>query len=80
VGRAPFRSAEVRQALRQEFLSMNKEAKEAAECYASVFTGSKIKSTTTLHNTPSGTVDIVKVELLGQEFTLISAGPLFEVQ
>jgi predicted 3-demethylubiquinone-9 3-methyltransferase (glyoxalase superfamily) len=33
---------------------------------------------TTLHNTPSGTVGIFTVELLGQEFTLISAGPLFK--
>jgi predicted 3-demethylubiquinone-9 3-methyltransferase (glyoxalase superfamily) len=33
---------------------------------------------TTLHNTPSGTVEIFTVELRGQEFTLISAGPLFK--
>jgi predicted 3-demethylubiquinone-9 3-methyltransferase (glyoxalase superfamily) len=31
-----------------------------------------------LHNTPSGTVDLVTIELLGQEFTLLSAGPLFK--
>ena len=59
-------------------LWFDKEAKEAAEFYTSVFPKSKIKNTTTLHNTPSGTVDIVTVELLGQEFMLISAGPLFK--
>ena len=59
-------------------LWFDKEAKEAAEFYTSVFKGSKIINTTTLHNTPSGTTDIVTIELMGQEFTLISAGPLFK--
>lgn len=59
-------------------LWFNKEAKEAAEFYASVFPKSKIKNTTTLHNTPSGTVDVVVFELMGQEFQAISAGPLFK--
>ncbi len=54
-------------------------AKEAAKFYTSIFSkDSKIKNMTTLHNTPSGTVEIFTVELLGQEFTLISAGPLFK--
>ena len=35
-------------------------------------------NTTVLHNTPSGTVDIVTIELFHQGFTLISAGPLFK--
>ena len=59
-------------------LWFDKEAKEAAEFYTSVFKGSRIKSTTTLHNTPSDAVDVVVMELLGQEFHLISAGPLFK--
>jgi len=59
-------------------LWFDKEAKEAAGFYASVFKDSKIKSMVTLHNTPSGAVDVITVELLGQEFTLISAGPLFK--
>jgi predicted 3-demethylubiquinone-9 3-methyltransferase (glyoxalase superfamily) len=59
-------------------LWFDKEAKEAAEFYTSIFKDSKVKSTTTLHNTPSGSVDIVTIELSGQEFTLISAGPLFK--
>lgn len=59
-------------------LWFDKEAKEAAEFYTSVFKDSRIKNTTTLHNTPSGTVDVVTIELLGQEFVLFSAGPLFK--
>ncbi|HEX2169541.1 MAG TPA: VOC family protein [Nitrososphaera sp.] len=53
-------------------------AGEAARFYASVFKNSKIKNMTTLHNTPSGTVEIFTVQLLGQQFTLISAGPYFK--
>jgi predicted 3-demethylubiquinone-9 3-methyltransferase (glyoxalase superfamily) len=34
--------------------------------------------TATLHNTPSGTVDLLTMELLGTEFRLINAGPLFK--
>jgi len=59
-------------------LWFDKEAKQAAQFYTSIFKGSRIKDTTTIHNTPSGSVDIVTIELLGQEFTLISAGPLFK--
>lgn len=59
-------------------LWFDKEAKEAAEFYTSIFPKSKIKNTTTLHNTPPGSVDVVTIELLGQEFMLISAGPLFK--
>lgn len=56
----------------------DKEAKEAADFYVSVFKNSKQKNITTIHNTPSGSVDIVTIELMGQDFTLISAGPLFK--
>jgi len=59
-------------------LWFDKEAKEAAEFYTSIFKDSKIKSMTTLHNTPSGAVEVLTIELLGQDFTLISAGPLFK--
>jgi len=59
-------------------LWFDKEAKEAAEFYTSVFKESRIKNTTTIHNTPSGSCDIVTIELFGQEFTLLSAGPLFK--
>lgn len=56
----------------------DKEAREAGDVYTSIFPNSRVTNTTTLHNTPSGTVDIVTVELAGQEFTLLSAGPLFK--
>jgi len=59
-------------------LWFDKEAEAAAQFYTSVFPGSKIKDTTTLHNTPSGSVDIVTIELFDQEFMLISAGPFFK--
>jgi predicted 3-demethylubiquinone-9 3-methyltransferase (glyoxalase superfamily) len=59
-------------------LWFDKEAKEAAEFYTSIFKDSKIKNTTTLDNTPSGRVDIVTIDLAGEEFTLMSAGPLFK--
>ncbi len=59
-------------------LWFDKEAREAAGFYTSIFKDSRIKNTATLHDTPSGAVDLVSIEVLGQEFTLISAGPLFK--
>jgi predicted 3-demethylubiquinone-9 3-methyltransferase (glyoxalase superfamily) len=59
-------------------LWFDKEAREAAEFYTSVFPKSKITNSTTLHDTPSDTVDVVTFELSGQEFMAISAGPLFK--
>lgn len=59
-------------------LWFDREAKEAARFYTSVFKGSRINSVVTLHNTPSGSVDTVEIELFGQQFILISAGPLFK--
>ncbi|MDQ3902615.1 MAG: VOC family protein [Thermoproteota archaeon] len=52
---------------------------EPARFYTSAFEdSSKIKNVTTLRNTPSGRVEVFTVELLGQEFRLINAGPLFK--
>ena len=59
-------------------LWFDKEAKEAAGFYTSIFKDSKIKSMATLADTPSGTVDLVAIELWGLEFRLLSAGPLFK--
>jgi len=59
-------------------LWFDKEAKEAAVFYASLFRNSKIKNITTLHDTPSGDCDVVSFELSGQPFMAISAGPLFK--
>ncbi|MCI0597758.1 VOC family protein [Candidatus Parcubacteria bacterium] len=59
-------------------LWFDKEAKEAAEFYVSVFPHSKITHFSQLHNTPSGDVDMVSFELSGNPFMAISAGPLFK--
>src|SRR5882757_1067888 len=59
-------------------LWFDKEAKEAAQFYTSIFKDSRINNTATLHNTPSGAVDLLTIELMGQEFRLINAGPLFK--
>ncbi len=58
-------------------LWFDKEANDAAEFYVSFFPESRIKNTTTLHNTPSGSVQMVTLELSGQEFMFLSAGPFF---
>ncbi|WP_370636424.1 VOC family protein [Cohnella sp. CFH 77786] len=58
-------------------LWFDKEAKEAAKFYCSVFPDSKITSMTTLQNTPSGDCDLVSFNVWGQPFMAISAGPLF---
>jgi predicted 3-demethylubiquinone-9 3-methyltransferase (glyoxalase superfamily) len=60
------------------FLWFDKEAADAAKFYTSVFKDSKIINSTTLENTPSGTVAIITIELFGQEYRLMSAGPLFK--
>ena len=64
-------------------LWFDKEAREAASFYTSVFNSSNgkesgIESTTTLDDTPSGSVDLVTIQIAGQQFNLISAGPLFK--
>lgn len=59
-------------------LWFDKEAKEAAEFYTSVFPDSKITRVATLRDTPSGGTDVVAFELAGQPFMAISAGPLFK--
>lgn len=59
-------------------LWFDKEAKEAAEFYASIFPDSRVINTTTLHNTPSGDADVVSFELWGRKFMAISAGPFFK--
>lgn len=60
------------------FLWFDKEARAAAEFYTAVFRDAKIIDSTTLENTPSGTVEIVTIELFGQQYQLMSAGPLFK--
>src|SRR5688500_19384412 len=60
-------------------LWFDKEAREAAEFYTSVFPESNVSSVTTLHDTPSGDCDVVSFEIWGQTFMAISAGPLFKI-
>ena len=57
------------------FLWFEKEAAEAAQFYVSVFKDSKITETRKLENTPSGTVEIVSMEIFDRHFQLMSAGP-----
>jgi predicted 3-demethylubiquinone-9 3-methyltransferase (glyoxalase superfamily) len=56
----------------------DKEAKEAAMFYVSLFEQSKLVNTKVIKNTPSGDSEIVSFELAGQQFMAISAGPYFK--
>jgi predicted 3-demethylubiquinone-9 3-methyltransferase (glyoxalase superfamily) len=60
------------------FLWFDKDAGKIAEYYASIFKEAKIKNSSVMSDTPSGTVEIVTLELFGQDFTLMSAGPEFK--
>jgi predicted 3-demethylubiquinone-9 3-methyltransferase (glyoxalase superfamily) len=55
----------------------DREAREAAAFYASIFPDSDITYVTTLPGTPSGDCDVVSFRLRGQPFMAISAGPHF---
>ncbi|WP_291637710.1 VOC family protein [Clostridium sp.] len=57
----------------------DKEAKEAAEFYISLFDQSKLLNVTVIGDTPSGDAEIVNFELAGQPFAAISAGPYFKL-
>lgn len=59
-------------------LWFDKEAREAAELYTSLFSDSRITNVTTLRDTPSGDSEIVSFVLSGQPFMGISAGPYFK--
>src|SRR5260370_38442169 len=59
-------------------LWFDKEAKEAAEFYASLLPDSQVTNIITLHDTPSGDCDLVSFVLANQPFMAISAGPLFK--
>lgn len=63
----------------QVHIWFDKEGKEAAHFYTSVFKNSRIKSESVLDNTPSGSVDMVTLDIMGQAFSFISAGPYFKV-
>ena len=54
------------------------EALEAAKFYTSLFGDSRVKSSSKMDGTPSGTVEMATIILSGQEFMLLSAGPYFK--
>lgn len=56
----------------------DREAKEAALFYISLFDQSKLLNVTVIENTPSGNTELVGFELAGQQFEAISAGPFFK--
>ncbi len=56
----------------------DKEAKEAALFYTSIFEDSRLLNETVIENTPSGDAELVSFELAGLEFMAISAGPYFK--
>lgn len=60
-------------------LWFDKEAGQAAEFYTSIFPSSKILHRALLHDTPSGTCEVLSFSLNGYQFAAISAGPLFKL-
>lgn len=56
----------------------DREAEEAAQLYTSVFANSKITNKTVLHDTPSGDAMSISLQLAGQDFMMINAGPFFK--
>ena len=59
-------------------LWFDKEAKEAAAFYTSLFPDSRVTNTVTLENTPSGDCDVVTFEIWDKKMMAISAGPTFK--
>ncbi len=60
-------------------LWFDKEAKEAANFYTSVFPNSKVTHISVIKDTPSGDCDIVSFDVMGTSFQAISAGPYFKL-
>lgn len=62
------------------FIWFEKDAKKAADFYVAVFgERSRVKSVSTINDTPSEAVEMVTLELAGHEFNIMSAGPLCEI-
>ncbi len=59
-------------------LWFDKEAKEAAQFYGTVFPDSGLRGSTMLRNTPGGDAEFVVFDVWGQTFMAISSGPLFK--
>lgn len=58
-------------------LWFDREARQAAQWYATLFPNSAVEDVVTLRDTPSGDCDVVWFHLRGQPFLAISAGPQF---
>jgi predicted 3-demethylubiquinone-9 3-methyltransferase (glyoxalase superfamily) len=70
-------SGEHRIGLITPHLWFDTQAREAAQFYTETFPNSRIVSMTTIHDTPSGSADIVTAEIWDQRFLLLNAGPYF---
>lgn len=57
----------------------NQQAKEAVTFYTSLFSDSKIKYSTTISNTPSGSIDIYSFQLMNVEFMAMNADSPFQL-
>lgn len=60
------------------FLWFDKNMKEIIDYYLSIFPGAKVQDNGTLSDTPSGDVETATLEIFGQEFSLMTAGPTFK--
>jgi predicted 3-demethylubiquinone-9 3-methyltransferase (glyoxalase superfamily) len=59
-------------------LWFDRRSRDALALYTGAFENSRVKSSTTLGNTPSGSVEIVVLELAGQTLQCLFAGPEFK--
>ncbi len=60
------------------FLWFDKDMKGILDFYKSVFQDIKISSGGELNDTPSGAVQMATIEIMGQELSLMTAGPMFK--
>jgi predicted 3-demethylubiquinone-9 3-methyltransferase (glyoxalase superfamily) len=60
------------------FLWFDKDMKGIIDFYKSVFPDMKVSSGGELEDTPSGTVQMATIEILGQKLSLMTAGPIFK--
>lgn len=60
------------------FLWFDKDMKGIIDFYKSVFPDMKVTSGGGLDNTPSGSVEMATIEIMGQELSLMTAGPMFK--
>ncbi len=59
-------------------LWFDKNMKEILGYYVSIFPDTKTSNIDSLSDTPSGTVELATMTILGQDFQLMTAGPIFK--